>query len=103
MKKILSFLLCVSMIATLAVGISGCGKQEESSGGRHVVMTYFYGENLPKDIDLVEAAVNDYLKELGSDLTMEFYPISVYSQNYSTILMTDPIDLMCVAFGSSPI
>ena len=102
-KKILSLLLCVSVIATLALGMTGCGKQEESSGGRHVVVTYFYGEELPKDIDLVEAAVNEYLKELNTDLTMEFYPISVYSQNYSTILMTDPIDLMCVAFGSSPI
>ena len=102
-KKILSLILCAAMLATLCASLSGCKEDTASGDDRHIVMTYFYGENLPKDVDLVEAAINDYLKELGSDITIEYYPISVYSQNYSTILMTDPIDLMCVAFGSSPI
>ena len=102
MKKIVSCVLCIVMLAGLLVSMSGCGKQE-STEDRHIVVTYFYGEKLPKDVDLVEAAINDYLKELGTDITIEYYPMSVYSQNYTTVLMTDPIDLMCVAFGSSPL
>ena len=102
MKKIVSCFLCAAMLAGLLVSLTGCGKQENPED-RHIVMTYFYGEKLPKDVDLVEAAINDYLKELGTDITIEYYPMSVYSQNYTTILMTDPIDLMCVAFGSSPL
>lgn len=99
-KKALSLILCAVMLISLLSILSGCKQNEDTGNDRHIVMTYFYGEDLPKDVDLVEAAVNAYLKELGSDITVEYYPLSVYNQNYSTILMTDSIDLMCVAFGN---
>ena len=102
--RLISILLCLGMLAGL-FQLTACGKQENVSGegDRHIVVTYFYGENLPRDIDLVEDAINEHLRELGTDLSIEYYPMSVYSQNYTTVLMTDPIDLMCVAFGSSPL
>lgn len=103
MKKILSIILCVVMMCLTLLSLSGCKQEQGGGDDRHIVVTYFYGEKLPKDVDLVEAAINEYLKELGSDITIEYYPMSVYSQNYTTVLLTDPIDLMCVAFGSSPV
>lgn len=103
LKKWICGVLCLVMLCSLVVAMTGCGGEEkQDAADRHVMVTYFYGENLPKDVDLVEAAINEYLSELGSDITMEYYPMSVYSQNYTTVLLTDEIDLMCVAFGSSP-
>jgi len=101
-KKVVSCILSLTILSGLLVLLAGCGKQETPED-RQIVVTYFYGEKLPKDVDLVESAINDYLKEISADITIKYYPMSVYSQNYTTILMTDPIDLMCVAFGSSPL
>ena len=101
-KKIIAIILCISLFGAIALTMAGC-QNNENTDDRHIVVTYFYGEDLPRDVDLVEAAINDYLKEINANLTIEYYPISVYQQNYTTILMTDSIDLMCVAFGSSPL
>ena len=101
MKKIISCLLLVVMLLGI-FAMTGCRDNTKDGDDRHIVVTYFYGGKLPKDLDLVESAINAYLGEKGSDITIEFYPMSVYSQNYTTALLTDPIDLMCVAFGSSP-
>lgn len=101
MKKIISCLLLIVMLLGV-FAMTGCQDKPHDGDDRHIVVTYFYGGKLPKDLDLVEDAINAYLGEKGSDITIEFYPMSVYSQNYTTALLTDPIDLMCVAFGSSP-
>ena len=102
LKKVCSLVLCLVLLASLTIGLTGCNKPSGDGDDRHIVMVYFYGEKLPKDIDLVEAAINARLKELGTDITMEYYPMSVYNQTYTTSLMTDEMDLLILAFGNSP-
>lgn len=101
MKRIFAVMLCIVLLGSMMSCLTGCNNEPVSTEDRHIVMVYFYGQNLPKDIDLVEAAINERLKELGTDITMEYYPMSVYNQTYTTSLMTDPIDLMLLAFGNN--
>ena len=103
LKKALSLVLCLVLLTSMMGSLAGCKDNSSVNGeDRHIVMVYFYGTKLPKDVDMVEAAINEHLKELGSDITIEYYPMSVFNQTYTTSLMTDPIDLMCLAFGNSP-
>lgn len=99
LKKTLVWLLLVTMTITPLFAFTGCfGGGGDSEEDNHIVMTYFYGSKIPRDLDLVEKAVSDYAKEkIG--ITVEFYPISVYNQDYTRIVGVDEIDLMCVAFS----
>jgi len=100
MKKVLKNLVCIFLAVVMACGsmalLASCGKKTVDDD--HIVITYFYGSKIPQDLDKVEAAVSAYSQEkIG--VSVEFYPVSVYNQDYTKIVGVDELDLMCVAFG----
>ena len=77
-KRIVTLLIALAMLATC---FAGCEKKTAGGDGLYTVDWYFVCNEVPKDLDSVEAKVNEYLKDkIGAKLKMHYLTWSQYEE-----------------------
>ena len=74
MKRIISAILSVMIMASMAVGLSGCGKKDTK------LLWYVFGDK-PQDHELVMEKVNEIVKaEIGLELDIQYIDSASYEE-----------------------
>ncbi len=95
MKKIISMLLAVAMLSALLVGCVGGGNDDTVALGEDpntcpedtYEINWYIMADAQKDVESVEAAVNEYLKDkINATVKMNILPSAQYSQKLGTMI-----------------
>ena len=107
-KKLLSILLCTSMIASLAVGCGGSSKEEATEGAdksEKTKLTFWCHENEPWIKSYNAMAEKFEAEHPEYDVEVQSYPFQVYTEKIQTALTSkgeDCPDIIAVWGGMAP-
>ena len=91
MKKILSAILSVMIIASMAVSLTACGGSKSEGG----TLTWYVFGDKPQDHDIVMEKANEIIKaEIGMDLDLEYIDSASYEEKMKLKMASgEPYDL----------